>query len=148
LAGKTGTTNDSNDTWFVGFSPDLVAGVYIGFDQPHSLGKRETGASVAAPAFREFMTEALKDKPAIPFRIPPGLDMVRIDPETGQLARATDRKAIYMAYKPGTEPTAAGSGLVVSGDEMEGGTPADASAVAPTQNATQPVPGSGTGGLY
>jgi len=148
LAGKTGTTNDSNDTWFVGFSPDLVAGVYIGFDQPHSLGKRETGASVAAPAFREFMTEALKDKPAIPFRIPPGLDMVRIDPETGQLARAADRKAIYMAYKPGTEPTAAGSGLVVSGDEMEGGTPADASAVAPTQNAPQPVPGSGTGGLY
>ena len=148
LAGKTGTTNDSNDTWFMGFSPDLVAGVYIGFDQPHSLGRRETGASVAAPAFREFMTDALKDKPAIPFRIPPGLDMVRIDPDSGRLARADDRKAIYMAYKPGTEPTAAGPGMVVSGQELEGVAPADASGSTPSQNATQPVPGSGTGGLY
>ena len=55
LAGKTGTTNDSNDTWFVGFSPDLVVGVYIGFDQPRALGKRETGATVAAPVFSDFM---------------------------------------------------------------------------------------------
>ncbi|HKT19431.1 MAG TPA: penicillin-binding protein, partial [Stellaceae bacterium] len=122
--------------------------VYIGFDQPHSLGRRETGASVAAPAFREFMTDALKDKPAIPFRIPPGLDMVRIDPDSGRLARADDRKAIYMAYKPGTEPTAAGPGMVVSGQELEGVAPADASGSTPSQNATQPVPGSGTGGLY
>ncbi len=66
LAGKTGTTNDSNDAWFVGFSPDLVCGVYVGFDQPKSLGKHETGATVAAPAFKEFMAEALKDQPAIP----------------------------------------------------------------------------------
>ncbi len=144
LAGKTGTTNDSNDTWFMGFSPDLVAGVYIGFDQPHSLGARETGASVSAPAFRDFMMAALKDKPAIPFRIPSGLTMVRINADTGQLARAGDKKAIYMAYKPGTEPTSAGPGTVVSGDQLPGAVPA----ATPSQDATQPVPGSGTGGLY
>jgi penicillin-binding protein 1A len=144
LAGKTGTTNDSNDTWFMGFSPDLVAGVYIGFDQPHSLGTHETGATVSAPAFRDFMMAALKDKPAVPFRIPPGLTMVRINADTGRLARAGDRKAIYMAYKPGTEPTSAGPGMVVSGEQVPGAVPA----ATPSQDATQPVPGSGTGGLY
>jgi penicillin-binding protein 1A len=76
VAGKTGTSNDSKDTWFVGFSPDLVAGVFVGFDQPRSLGKHETGGSVAAPIFTEFMTPALADKPPIPFRMPPGLRFV------------------------------------------------------------------------
>jgi penicillin-binding protein 1A len=71
LAGKTGTTNDSNDAWFLGFSPDLAVGVYLGFDQPKSLGDREQGATVAAPVFRDFMAEALKDQPVVPFRIPP-----------------------------------------------------------------------------
>ncbi len=79
IAGKTGTTNDSKDTWFVGFSPDLVAGVFVGFDNPRTLGGHETGASVALPVFKEFMGDALKDKPPIPFRIPPGLMLVRVD---------------------------------------------------------------------
>ncbi|MGH7089966.1 MAG: penicillin-binding transpeptidase domain-containing protein, partial [Stellaceae bacterium] len=117
LAGKTGTTNDSNDAWFVGFSPDLVCGVYIGFDQPASLGKHEEGATVAAPAFKEFMGEALKDQPAIPFRIPPGLDIVRVDARSGQLAPPGDRNAIYEAFKPGTEPKPVDAGLVLSGGE-------------------------------
>ncbi len=147
LAGKTGTTNDSNDTWFVGFSPDLVAGVYIGFDQPHSLGARETGATVAAPAFRDFMMAALADKPAIPFRIPPGLRLVRINPTTGALAGPGDKTAIYMPYKPGTEPTASGSGMVVSGALPPGVLPADGSDGADGADA-QPAPASGTGGLY
>jgi penicillin-binding protein 1A len=117
LAGKTGTTNDSNDTWFVGFSPDLVCGVFVGFDQPKSLGKREVGATVAAPAFKEFMAEALKDQPPIPFRIPPGLDLVRVDAKTGRLASADDRNAVYMPFKPGTDPGENGSGDVLNGGE-------------------------------
>lgn len=83
VGGKTGTTNESRDTWFVGFSPDLVAGVYIGYDKPRSLGTRETGGSVALPAFISFMKEALKDEPNIPFRVPRGIHFVRTDLKTG-----------------------------------------------------------------
>ena len=83
VAGKTGTTNDSMDTWFVGFSPDLVAGVYVGYDKPRTLGKKETGASVALPAFIAFMKDALKDKPNTPFRVPRGIQLMRVDAATG-----------------------------------------------------------------
>ena len=106
LAGKTGTTNDSNDAWFIGFSPDLAVGVFVGFDQPKSLGPAETGASVAVPIFRDFMAEALKDTPAVPFRTPPGLRMVRVDPESGLPARGGAKLAILEAFIPGTEPGA------------------------------------------
>src|SRR3546814_500391 len=81
LAGKTGTTNDSFDTWFIGFTPDLVVGVFAGFDEPSTLGRSETGSSVAAPIFKSFMEPALEGKPAVPFRVPPGIRLVRIDPE-------------------------------------------------------------------
>ena len=90
LAGKTGTTNESKDTWFMGFSPDLVVGVYVGFDEPRSLGKRETGSSVALPVFKEFMEKALKDEPILPFRIPDGIRNVQINANTG--ARAPIRR--------------------------------------------------------
>ncbi len=83
VAGKTGTTNDSMDTWFVGFSPDLVAGVYVGYDKPRTLGKKETGSSVALPAFISFMKEALADVPNTPFRIPPGIQLINVDLKTG-----------------------------------------------------------------
>ncbi len=83
VAGKTGTTNDSFDTWFVGFSPDLVAGVYIGFDRPRSLGSKETGGGTALPAFVSFMKEALKNTPNLPFRVPRGIKFVNTDLETG-----------------------------------------------------------------
>ena len=112
LAGKTGTSNDSNDTWFVGFSPDLAVGVFVGFDQPRTLGPNETGASAAVPIFHSFMGEALKNQPNIPFRVPPGIRLVRVDPQTGQLARAGERGAIWEAFKPGTESTA-GTGAVL-----------------------------------
>ena len=108
LAGKTGTTNDSRDTWFIGFSPDLAVGVYIGFDNPAPLGKGETGSSVAAPVFKKFMSEALKNQPAIPFRIPPGLQLVRIDPATGRPPSRGTRRAILEAFLPGTVPTSRG----------------------------------------
>lgn len=83
VGGKTGTTNNSYDTWFVGFSPDLVAGVYVGYDKPRTLGAKETGSSVALPAFIDFMKEALKDKPNIPFRVPRGIKFIRTNTKTG-----------------------------------------------------------------
>ena len=115
LAGKTGTTNDSNDAWFVGFSPDLVVGLYVGYDQPQSLGERETGGSTAVPIFETVMTEALKGKPASPFRVPKGVRLVRVDPETGHLADPGNRKAIWEAYLPGTEPGAEPETPVLAG---------------------------------
>ena len=105
LAGKTGTTNDSLDTWFIGFSPDLAVGVFAGFDNPKPLGPNEQGASVAAPIFKSFMKEALKDQPAIPFRIPSGIRLVRVNSSTGRLAQAGERRVILEAFKPGTVPT-------------------------------------------
>ena len=105
LAGKTGTTNQNKDAWFIGFSPDLVAGVFIGFDQPRNLGWKETGSRVAVPAFKRFMAAALADKPATPFRIPRGVRLVRIDGDTGLLPSAASERVILEAFKPGTEPT-------------------------------------------
>jgi len=104
LAGKTGTTNDSIDAWFIGFSPDLAVGVFTGFDQPKSLGRRETGSSVAVPIFRDFMAEALRDKPPIPFRIPTGIRLVRVNAKTGKRAVSSDEPVILEAFKAGTEP--------------------------------------------
>lgn len=105
LAGKTGTTNESKDAWFLGFSPDLVVGVFTGFDDPRSLGKRETGSSVAVPIFKSFMEEALKDEPILPFRIPPGIRQVQINAATGVRAQPGDEKVIWESFLVGTEPT-------------------------------------------
>ncbi len=105
LAGKTGTTNRSKDAWFIGFSPDLVVGVFVGFDDPKSLGKRETGSSAAVPIFKSFMKEALSDRPVTPFRIPKGIRNVQINAETGARARIGDHRVIWEAFKVGTEPT-------------------------------------------
>ena len=84
IGGKTGTTNNSYDSWFVGFSPDLIAGVYVGFDNPKTLGRDETGASVALPIFINFMKQALKDTPSTPFRVPNAVKFVKIDRTTGK----------------------------------------------------------------
>lgn len=105
LAGKTGTTNKSKDTWFIGFSPDMVVGVFMGFDDPRSLGKRETGSSVALPVFKDFMAQALADKPPVPFRIPEGIRNVRINAETGARAKPGDERTIWEGFIIGTEPT-------------------------------------------
>lgn len=105
LAGKTGTTNESRDTWFMGFSPDLAVGVFVGFDEPRTLGAHETGSSVAVPIFKEFMKEALKDTPPTPFRIPPGIKQVRINADTGARAKPGDERVIWESFIAGTEPT-------------------------------------------
>jgi penicillin-binding protein 1A len=82
IAGKTGTTSEWRDAWFVGFTPNLAAGVYVGYDNHDSLGRGQQAAVVSAPMFRDFMMTALKDAPATEFRIPPGLQMVRVNPDS------------------------------------------------------------------
>lgn len=114
LAGKTGTTNDYKDAWFVGFSPNLTVGIYIGFDQPVSMGHGETGGQNAAPIFKEFMTDAVGKQPPLPFRVPPGIRMVRVDLKSGIPSAAG---AVVEAFKAGTEP---GSGYVAKGDGWGG----------------------------
>ncbi|MBB4264767.1 penicillin-binding protein 1A [Roseospira visakhapatnamensis] len=103
LAGKTGTSNDSFDTWFVGFSPDLAVGVFVGFDEPRTLGGREAGSTAAAPIFRDFMLAALADTPARPFPVPPGIQFITVDRHTGQRASGGG-DVIAEAFKPGEGP--------------------------------------------
>jgi penicillin-binding protein 1A len=105
LAGKTGTTNDAKDVWFVGFSPDLAVGVFLGYDQPKSLGNAATAGQYAAPVFRDFMQMALKDKPATPFRVPPGIKLIRVNASTGTRAGSGEGGGVILeAFKPGTTP--------------------------------------------
>ncbi|MEP1143667.1 MAG: PBP1A family penicillin-binding protein [Henriciella sp.] len=104
LAGKTGTTNDYVDALFFGFSPDLVVGIWTGFDQPRSLGEGEGGGSVAGVIFTEFMERALAEEAPIPFRIPPGVRLVSVDALTGGIPTAASNEIILEAFRPGTEP--------------------------------------------
>jgi penicillin-binding protein 1A len=138
LAGKTGTTNDSKDTWFVGFSPDLVVGVFVGYDQPRELGRKATGATVALPIWIEMMNTALADQPGVPFRTPPGLSLVRVDAATGRLPGSASRAVIAEAFLPGTEPG--------RGRSFDPGAEADDPFAAPPARA-RVVP-RGTDGLY
>ena len=136
LAGKTGTTNDSRDAWFIGFSPDLVVGVYIGYDDNRSLGRGETGGRVATPVFKDFMRLALEDEPIIPFRIPPAVNLVRINAKTGKLAQRNDRNVILEAFKVGTEPIRGRRQLVIDGNAP------------PANKGDQAETGADIGGLY
>ncbi len=103
VAGKTGTTNEEKDAWFIGYTPDLVVGVFVGYDTPRPMGKGMTGGQVAAPVFGNFMKMALADKKAVPFRIPPGIKLVRVNPRTGLRAQG-EPDAILEAFKPNEEP--------------------------------------------
>ena len=132
LAGKTGTTNDSKDAWFIGFTPDLVCGVYVGFDNPVPLGSKETGASVAVPIFRSFITAAIKDKPPVPFRVPPGLRMVRVNPATELLASPADKNAIWESFIPGTEPQEGQKRVILDGSVAGSASGGGATIVMPT----------------
>ncbi|WHO71917.1 penicillin-binding protein 1A [Rhizobium sp. BT03] len=104
VAGKTGTTNDEKDAWFVGFTPDLVAGLYMGFDTPGPLGRGGTGGGLSAPIFNEFMQAAVRDTPESKFVIPPGMNLISIDRKTGMAAVDGDPNTIIEAFKPGTGP--------------------------------------------
>ncbi|MCZ2204287.1 penicillin-binding protein 1A [Bartonella sp. A05] len=142
IAAKTGTTNDSRDVWFMGFTPDLVVGVYIGYDKPISLGSRGTGSSLAAPVFAEFMRDALKDKPNVPFKVPDGMILMPINRKTGMRAEEGDRDVIIEAFKPGTGP--ADIYQVIGGTNyFQEGVP-----IVTTSPQVNKALESGTGGLY
>jgi penicillin-binding protein 1A len=104
VAGKTGTTNEEKDAWFVGYTPDLVTGVFIGYDNPTPMGRGSTGGGLAAPVFNEFMTAALANTPPVDFRVPEGLNMIAIDRTTGMAAFGEGGNVIMEAFKPGTGP--------------------------------------------
>jgi penicillin-binding protein 1A len=140
LAGKTGTSSDSKDTWFVGFSPDLAAGVYVGFDKPRTLGRYEQGATVAAPIFRDFMKAALADKPPTPFRVAPGIEQVWVDWKSGDPEPEGTPGAILEAFKAGTAPGEANAPTTGTIGADEGA--ASAKSTSPSDI------GEGTGGLY
>ncbi len=139
LAGKTGTTNDAKDVWFVGYSSDLAVGLYLGYDQPRSLGATAYAAEYAAPVFRDFMAAALKDKPDVPFRAPIGIKLIGVDYRSGM--RSSGKESIIEAFKPGTAPP---DSYAVIGDNAAR---AARSEGAPAADAERAV-GSGTGGLY
>jgi len=139
IAGKTGTTNDEKDAWFIGFSPDLVIGVYLGYDKPRHLGKGATGGVLAAPVARDFLKVALADKPAVPFRVPAGIKLIRIDPKTGMRAGLGDQRVILEAFKPGTAPP--------DNYSVIGVTDADGRPLGVSPEADRAVR-AGTGGLY
>jgi penicillin-binding protein 1A len=107
ISGKTGTSNESRDTWFNGFNPDLEATVWVGYDQEQSLGEGEEGSSVAVPIWVRLMREALRGVPDVPRPMPPGLVTARIDANTGQLASAADAAAVTEYFFTDKLPAAA-----------------------------------------
>jgi len=107
VAGKTGTTNDYVDAWFMGFTPDLVTGVWVGLDRRESLGWHETGSRAAIPIWLGFMTAAVEGRPAAVFPVPPGVVFAKIDPERGVLASPESFDAVVEVFRAGTVPTAA-----------------------------------------
>jgi len=119
IAGKTGTTNDYKDAWFVGFTPDLAVGVYMGFDKPRHLGRDATGGHLSAPIARDFFKAALADKPAMPFQPPVGIKLIPIDHKTGQRAGPGTTNRILEAFKPGTAPPE--NNAIASAGGYEGG---------------------------
>jgi len=147
IAGKTGTTNEAKDAWFVGFSPDLAVAIYMGYDKPRPLGKGNaaTGGHLAAPIAKDFMKLALADKPATPFKIPAGIKLVRVDAKTGLRAGPGDTgRTIMEAFKPGTAPPDDYSVIGVADADGR---------MMPSQSGGQPDAGSfiirpGTGSLY
>lgn len=140
IAGKTGTTNEEKDAWFVGYSPDLVVGVFVGYDRPEPMGKGNTGGGLAAPIFVEFMQTAIAETSAIDFRVPNGIKLYPINAKTGLLAKIGSGGVIMEAFKPGTRPPNRYSIIGFESDLLEG-------KLSATQEATRAVI-SGTGGLY
>ena len=140
VAGKTGTTNDEKDAWFVGYTPDLVAGVYVGYDNPRPMGRGNTGGHLAAPIFTEFMAAANEGKPPVDFRVPKGIKLIPIDAKTGLEANAGQPGVILEAFKPGTSPP--NIFTVIGFEDMVGN-----ANITVSPDANRAIL-SGTGGLY
>ncbi len=146
VAGKTGTSNDEKDAWFIGYTPDLVVGAYVGFDNPRPMGKKRTGGEVAAPIVADFMRLALKDKVAVPFRVPRGIELIPIHANNGKRGIFSTDGVILEAFKPGDEPP---ENSAVIGDKQVSDAK-DGVVLVPSQDGageTPPLTQSG-GGLY
>ena len=141
IAGKTGTTNDEKDAWFIGFTPNIVVGLYMGYDQPRGLGHGATGGGLAAPIFKNFMKTYLVGQPKIDFKVPEGMKLIAINRKTGMRANPGDPGAFIEAFKPGTGP-ADSYWVIGMGDDGSNGPGA---ALSP--GAAQAIQGGG-GGLY
>ena len=105
MAGKTGTTNDQADAWFVGFSADVTTGVWVGHDESRFLGYGETGSRAAAPIWVDYMRAALRDRPVKDFKVPDAIVFARIDRKTGLLADSNSADTVFQAFLEGTEPS-------------------------------------------
>jgi penicillin-binding protein 1A len=141
IAGKTGTTNDEKDVWFIGFSPDLVVGIYVGYDKPRNLGRGASGGHTAAPIARDFLKLALADKAPTPFKVPAGIKLIRVDAKSGmRVGPGEGGNTILEAFKPGTAPpdNYSAIGVADADGRIPQGTTPDAG------NIMRP----GTGGLY
>jgi penicillin-binding protein 1A len=141
IAGKTGTTNDEKDAWFIGFTPNIVVGLYMGYDQPRGLGHGATGGGLAAPIFKNFMKTYLVGQPKIDFKVPEGMKLIAINRKTGMRANPGDPGAFIEAFKPGTGP-ADSYWVIGMGDDGSNGPGA---ALSP--GAASAIQGGG-GGLY
>jgi penicillin-binding protein 1A len=155
IAGKTGTTNEEKDAWFIGYSPTMVVGVYVGYDTPKPLGKGNTGGVIAAPIFGEFMKDALADTSPAPFRVPPGIKFVRVNLKTGLRAAANDPDSILEAFKPDEEPDDAYAMIGITNATADASTANGDARIPPPpprpETATggqMPDAGSGPGGLW
>ena len=146
IAGKTGTTNNYKDAWFIGYTPDLVVGSYVGYDQPKPMGRSATGGGLAAPIVKEFFAEALKDVPPQPFRPPEGTVMLPVNHKTGLPARKGQAGTVMEAFKPEqVTPEAAAAAQAQPGGEIAQGqssqgipTAAAAPAAAPRRQVASP----------
>jgi penicillin-binding protein 1A len=144
IAGKTGTTNDEKDVWFVGFSPDIAVGLYLGYDKPRHMG-RASGGSMAAPVVRDFLKIALADKPAVPFRVPAGIKLIRVDARSGMRAGPGEGgRTILEAFKPGTAPPDNYSVIGVADADGRGG----GGGMSMSPDSERSIFRPGTGGLY
>jgi penicillin-binding protein 1A len=112
IAGKTGTTNDEKDVWFVGFTPDMVTGVFMGYDTPLPMGYRESGGGLAAPVFIDFMKTALRNGTAKDFDVPEGLTFIAVDRHSGRLSSKDSPGAIIEGFKPGTAPCSSSCSVI------------------------------------
>ena len=141
IAGKTGTTNEEKDAWFMGYTPNLVVGIYMGYDRPSPMGKGSTGGGLAAPIFKEFFQTAMTDAPVVKFKVPEGMKLIAVDRKSGMRAGPGQPGSIVEAFKPGTGP--ADSYWVIGMDGLEG--EERANAISPQANRAIT---SGGGGLY
>jgi penicillin-binding protein 1A len=153
VAGKTGTSSDEKDAWFVGYTPDLAVGVYVGYDNPTPMGKKRTGGELAAPIVADFMRLALREQPATPFRVPRAIELIPIDANSGRRSIFGGEGVILEAFKPGDEPPE--NTKVIGQDVASSGVPLTPGEgkqlVAPETPVQQPAQGGlteGSGGLY